>query len=80
MQEVSTEGKLGEIEDFDIERLKKSLSNPMVDHVRVFDSEKGGQIQIEVNDLKLMITEAVKAALKERDIVRQYEKLMSEGE
>ncbi len=75
MQEVYKNGTLGMINDFDVEKLRASLLNPTVDHVRVFDREKGGQIQIEISDLKTMIIDAVEMALKKQDILNQYEKI-----
>ena len=73
MQEVYRDGTLGEIKDFDVKEMEKALLNSEVDHVRVFNRETGGQIQIEVNDLQDMLANAVVAGLKRWEIMRQYE-------
>ena len=75
MQDVYKNGSMGEIRNLDFNELKKSLENSEVDHVRVFDRETGGQIHIEINDLKTMIADAVGEALKKREIMQQYKRL-----
>lgn len=76
MQEVSLDGIMGQLEDFDMEKLKESLLKPTVDHVRVFNKETGGKvIMIETEQLKRIIIEAVNTAFEKRDIEYQYEKL-----
>jgi len=52
MRDVYKDGSMGEIRDLDFNELQKSLEDVKVDHVRVFNRETGGQIQIEINDLK----------------------------
>ncbi len=75
MQEVYRNGSSGEIEDFNFEDLQKSLENKNVDHVKVFNRETDGKIEIEINDLTAMIIEAVDTAFKKNEIMNQYNKL-----
>ncbi len=44
MQEVYKNGMTGEAIKFELDKLKKSLENPEVDHVKVFDKEKGNKL------------------------------------
>ncbi len=80
MQEVYIDGSLGETKGFDVGALRKSLEDLNVDHVRVFNQETGGQIQVEINDLKSMIVEAVEVALKKHEIMRQYQQLPEDSD
>ncbi len=38
MQDVRRDGSGGEIKGFDVEELKKSLADPYIDHVEVFNT------------------------------------------
>lgn len=80
MQEVYNDGTLGKIRDLDLERLQDFLSDPNVDHVRVFNRETGGQVQVEINDLKSMITEAVGTAFEKNEIAVRYQQLIENGD
>lgn len=75
MQNVYHDGSVGEIKDFGLIELQKSLKDLNVDHVKVFNRETGGQVEIEMHDLQVMITGAVEAALKKREIMQQFEAL-----
>jgi len=75
MRDVYKDGSMGEIRDLDFNELQKSLEDVKVDHVRVFNRETGGQIQIEINDLKTIISDAIGEALKKWEIMYQYRRL-----
>jgi len=75
MQEVYKSGERGEVQDFDLGVLEKALSNPAVDHVRVFDKETGGRIDVEASSLKQMIVDAVGEALAKQKIMDDYGRL-----
>ena len=75
MQKVNLSGRLGEVQDFDLFGLEKSIADPEVDYVRVFNRGKGCQMQVEKNELKALITEAVDEALERRSVLRAYDVL-----
>jgi hypothetical protein len=46
MLPINRDGTFGPIEDFNLERMTDFLKNPKVDHVRVFDKEKGIKVKL----------------------------------
>jgi len=74
MQQVFTNGSLGAARPFDPELLEKLLQDKNVDHVRLFDLERGNKVgipEIEEKNIEMTVERIVDEKLKDRAMVEK---------
>jgi len=74
MQQVFTNGQLGAEMQFDPELLAKFIQDKNVDHVRLFDLERGNKVgipEIEEKNIEMTVERIVDEKLKDRAIIEK---------